>query len=36
LASWVELLNSQAGGGHNYEDVRGIFTRTPIANNTAK
>lgn len=21
LASWVELLNSQAGGGHYYEDV---------------
>ena len=25
LASWVELLNSQAGGGHNYEDVEHIF-----------
>jgi hypothetical protein len=36
LASWVELLNSQAGGGHNYEDVRCIFTRTLWWDNTAK
>jgi len=27
LASWVELLNSQAGGGHYYEDVDGIVKR---------
>ena len=36
LASWVELLNSQAGGGRNYEDVGSIFTLRAIANNTAK
>jgi hypothetical protein len=36
LASWVELLNSQAGGGHNYEDVRCILTRTIWWDNTAK
>ena len=36
LASWVELLNSQAGGGHNYEDVGSIFVRKVVANNTRK
>jgi len=36
LVSWVELLNSQAGGGHNYEDVSSIFTLTAIGHNTAK
>jgi len=36
LASWVELLSSQAGGGHNYEDVNCIFMRTAIDHNTAK
>ena len=36
LASWVELLNSQAGGGHYYEDVENIFTRQRGVDNKAK
>jgi hypothetical protein len=33
LASWVELLNSQAGGGHNYEDVGSIFDLPSASDN---
>jgi hypothetical protein len=33
LASWVELLNSQAGGGHYYEDVENIFNLHNAADN---
>ena len=36
LASWVELLNSQAGGGHYYEDVDGIFKRKLRKHNNVK
>jgi hypothetical protein len=33
LASWVELLNSQAGGGHNYEDVGNILDLSRVSGN---
>src|SRR5438034_3650758 len=33
LASWVELLNSQAGGGHYYEDVGIIFRLSDASHN---
>jgi hypothetical protein len=36
LASWVELLNSQAGGGHYYEDVDGILKRKLREHNNVK
>jgi hypothetical protein len=36
LASWVELLNSQAGGGHYYEDVDRIVKRMHPAHNSIK
>jgi hypothetical protein len=36
LASWVELLNSQAGGGHYYEDVEGIFGLSRAWDNNVK
>ena len=36
LASWVELLNSQAGGGRNYEDVESIFGGIGVSDNTGK
>lgn len=34
--SWVELLNSQAGGGHYYEDIDGILLPVAVRRNTSK
>ena len=36
LASWVELLSFQAGGGHFYEDVRATFSPIESKRNNAK
>ena len=36
LASWVELLNSQAGGGRNYEVVENSVTQIRVHDNRAK
>ena len=36
LASWVELLSYQAGGGHYYEDVRCILTLAGFGDNIVK
>jgi len=36
LASWVELLSYQAGGGHYYEDVRCILTPLGFRGNIVK
>ena len=36
LASWVELLNSQAGGGRNYEVVENSVTQMRAHDNKAK
>ena len=36
LASWVELLSYQAGGGHYYEDVGCILTHLGFGDNIVK
>jgi len=36
LASWVELLSYQAGGGHYYEDVGSILTLLGFRDNIVK
>lgn len=36
LASWVELLSYQAGGGHYYEDVGCILTLQRFGDNIVK
>jgi hypothetical protein len=36
LASWVELLSYQAGGGHYYEDVGCILAPGLVPGNKAK
>lgn len=36
MASWVELLSYQAGGGHYYEDVGSILTLLGFGGNIVK